>query len=152
MKIKKINNDVEINVAIKKVRLPDLNERAGNRDECAFIDDNSFEYNNGRLYHAFFKEFIRDEEKFGMNDEYYPVYGNENDCSGVIDLIPVIEVEGSLEVGAVYIAHNIPFIASSENKLICLTRKSFYMVGYDSLDLDIACDFLDEELGEIQNW
>ena len=44
MKIKKINQDLEINITVKKVRLPSLTERIENSDECKYIDVHSFSY------------------------------------------------------------------------------------------------------------
>ena len=93
-------------------------------DECEFINIYSFIYSNDRLHHSFFKDFVRDEDMFynSTEDQHQPIYGNQCDCGGVIDLIPVVETEDSLETGTIYISNNIPFIAVSENKLICLTR------------------------------
>lgn len=158
MKIKKINQDLEINITVKKVRLPSLTERIENSDECKYIDVHSFSYGGDRLYHAFFKEFIRDEEMFAesFEDKYYPIYGNEYDCNGVVDLIPIIETEDNLDVGTLYLANNIPFIAATENKLICLTRINYYMVSDiafgEGLSFEKACDFLDRELERVSKW
>ena len=93
MKIKKINSDEVLDVTIKEVRLPNL-------DECYFIDRHSLSYGrDGILYHAFFKEFIRDEEKFyeSCDEEYQPVYGDLMDCGGIYDFIPVIEIEEKMQ-------------------------------------------------------
>ena len=158
MKIKKINQDLEINITVKKVRLPSLTERIENSDECKYIDVHSFSYGGNRLYHAFFKEFIRDEEMFAesFEDKYYPIYGNEYDCNGVVDLIPIIETEDNLDVGTLYLANNIPFIAATENKLICLTRINYYMVSDiafgEGLSFGKVCDFLDRELKRVSKW
>ncbi len=158
MKIKKINQDLEINITVKKVRLPSLTERIESSDECKYIDVHSFSYGGDRLYHAFFKEFIRDEEMFAesFEDKYHPIYGNEYDCNGVVDLIPIIETEDNLDVGILYLANNIPFIAATENKLICLTRINYYMVSDiafgEGLSFEKACDFLDRELERVSKW
>ena len=150
MKIKKINSDDVLDVSIKEVRLPNL-------DECYFIDRHSLSYGrDGILYHAFFKEFIRDEEKFyeSCDDEYQPVYGELMDCGGIYDFIPVIEIEEKLEESKIYEIHGVPFIAKSESKLICLTRTNYYIVGplIEDFEFDTACEFIDEEIKEIYNW
>lgn len=160
MKIKKINQDSEINITVKKVRLPSLTERIGSIDECEYIDVHSFSYGGDRLFHAYFKDFIRDEEMYmeSIEDEYQPIYGNEYDCNGVIDLIPIIETEDNLDVGTLYLANDIPFIAATENKLICLTRINYYMVSDIAITLGEClpykevCDFLDTELEQVSNW
>lgn len=158
MKIKKINQDLEINITVKKVRLPSLTERIENSDECKYIDVHSFSYGGDRLHHAFFKEFIRDEEMLAesFEDKYYPIYGNEYDCNGVVDLIPIIETEDNLDVGTLYLANNIPFIAATENKLICLTRINYYMVSDiafgEGLSFGKVCDFIDRELERVSKW
>ncbi len=150
MKIKKINSDEVLDVTIKEVRLPTF-------DECWIIDKYSLSYGyNHVLYHAFFKEFIRDEEKFyeSCDDEYQPVYGDLMDCGGIYDFIPVIEIEEKLEENMIYVIHGVPFIAYSENKLICLTRTNYYIVGplIEDFEFDTACEFIDEEIKEIYNW
>ena len=153
MKIKKINTNEELDVTVKEVRLPSLNERVENLDECDYIISNSYSYCNGRLYYAIFKDFIRDEDNFEMDEESSPLYGNEYDTGGYIDLIPVIEVEEELEQSTVYLANNIPFVAASKNKLICLTRTCYYMAGENCcMDYSMACNFLDRELDYIKNW
>ena len=155
MEIKKINQDVEIDVTIKKVRLPSLAKKIEELNECEYIDFYSFSYGRGGLFHAFFKEFTKDEEKMfsSYDDKYQPAHGNELDCNGVIDIIPIIEVEENLEVGAIYLAHNIPFIAATKNKLVCLTRTDYWMVAEDeNLDLDEVCDYLDNAFNQISNW
>ena len=149
MKIKKINQEIELNINVKKVRLPSLKENIGGMDECEFINIYSFIYSNDRLYPSFFKDFVRDEDMFynSTEDEYQPIYGNQCDCGGVIDLIPVVETEDSLETGTIYISNNIPFIAVSENKLICLTRINYFIDGdFEGIDFDALCDFIDKEL------
>lgn len=155
MKIKKINHEPELNISVKKVRLPSLKENIGGMDECEFINIYSFSYFNDRLYHSFFKDFIRDEDMFynSTEDKYQPIYGNQFDCCGVIDLIPVVETEDSLEAGTIYISNNIPFIAVSENKLICLSRINYFVDdGFEGIDFNELCDYIDQELGSVSNW
>lgn len=155
MKIKKINQESELNISVKKVRLPSLKENVGEIDECEYIDTHSFSYSNDRLYHSFFKDFLRDEDKFynSLEDEYQPIYANQYDCGGVIDLIPVVETEDNLETGTIYISNNIPFIAVSENKLICLSRINYFIDGgFEGIDFNELCDYIDKELASVSNW
>jgi len=159
MKIKKVNQESELNISVKKVRLPSLKDNVGGMCECEYIDIHSFSYSNGTLHHSFFKDFLRDKDKFykAIEDEYQPIYGDQSIyssqgyCDGVIDLIPVVETEDNLETETIYISNNIPFIAVSENKLICLSRINYFIDDFiDSEDFDALCDYIDKELETFQ--
>lgn len=82
-----------------------------------------------------------------------PIYANQYDCGGVIDFIPVVETEDNLETGTIYISNNIPFIAASENKLICLSRINYFIDGgFEGVDFNELCDYIDKELASVSNW
>lgn len=155
MHIRKINQNEELEVTVEKVRLPSLDVTITGRNECKYIDRYSFSNGNGDLYMAFFKEFVRNKKEFysSTDAKYQPVFGNEYNCNGVIDLIPVIEIKETLEVDSIYITNNIPFIAATENKLVCLTRVNCFMVGENcQIGFKEACDYIDYELDIISHW
>ena len=154
MRIEKINSYEEIDVTIKDVRLPSLTKPNGRLDECEYIISTSYLFGNGNLNFAIFKDFEDDEDEFQNDMEHSPIYGNEYDTNGLIDLIPVIEIEEDfLEVDTLYLVNNIPFIAANKNKLICLGRTSFYtMSDIESLDYGRVCLFVNVNLRAIWDW
>ena len=154
MKIKKINQELEIEVSVKNVRLPRKEEKVGWMDECEYIGLHSFSYADCSLSYSFFTDFQSDDE-FNDDTEYEldPIYGNQYDCGGIIDIIPVIETEDNLETGTIYLSNNIPFIAASENRLICLTRIDYFIDGgFERIDYDAVGEHIEEKLACIQNW
>lgn len=148
MLIKSINENIDINISIKKIRLP---KDKGDFNECEFIDLNSYLYNGDFLYHCFFKEFKRNKNKFynDLDDNYLPYHQNEYDCRGIVDLIPVIETKESLAKDKLYLIKNIPFKAVEDNVLICMTRINYWMAALDEgEDYKELCNFLDDELSK----
>lgn len=133
MKIKKINFDLELEVTIKKVRLP-----MGPEED--YIREHSYLYRNdqGDGFGECFYVQSSDEESICYTG------GIGHDAR--TDLIPVIEVEENLEVETVYLTHGIPFVAITEHNLLCLSRTSFGLAGRYGYD----CSKYD--LGEVANW
>ena len=133
MKIKKINFDQELEVTIKKVRLP-----MGPEED--YIREHSYLYRNdqGDGFGECFYVQSSDEESI--------CYTGGIGHNGATDLIPVIEVEENLEVETVYLTHGIPFVAITEHNLLCLSRTGFSVSRY------YDCDDLKYDLGEVANW
>lgn len=111
MKLKKINSEDVINVEIKNVRLP-------NESEYPLIEQYSFLCQKGNYNYNFFKEFIKDFDKydeygddFEERSVYDPAYRDLMDANRV-DLIPVIEINDEIEPYIIYLNNkNIPFMA-----------------------------------------
>lgn len=133
MKIKKINFDQELEVTIKKVRLP-----TGPEED--YIREHSYLYLKGREVGLGYCFYVQ------SSDEESVCYTGGIGHDGRTDLIPVIEVEESLEVETVYLTHGIPFVAIIEYNLLCLSRTSF------SLAECYSYDWLKSDLDEVASW
>lgn len=156
MKIKKINFDQELEVTIKKVRLPLKPKSLFEKGECDYIANHSFLYRGAEyrgLYGSFFYEGVENMvECEDLENAESPYFGNPYEANGLIDLIPVIEVKESLEVETMYLIHEIPFIATTKHTLVCLTRVSWYFIGEDDVDWDNANAVIEENFEAIANW
>ena len=133
MKIKKINFDQELEVTIKKVRLP-----MGPEED--YIREHSYLYYRGREVGYGYCFYVQSSFEEGI------CYTGGIGHDGHTDLIPVIEVEENLEVEAVYLTHGIPFVAITEHNLLCLSRTGFSVSHY------YDCDDLKRDLDEVANW
>lgn len=135
MKIKKINFDQELEVTIKKVRLP-------MGPEITYICEHSYLYYRGREAGLGYCFYVQDSD----SDEESICYTGGIGHDARTDLIPVIEVEENLEVETVYLTHGIPFVAITEHNLLCLSRTSFGLAGRYGYDCS------KHDLDEVANW
>ena len=133
MKIKKINFDLELEVTIKKVRLPMGPEKD-------YIREHSYLYYMDREVGYGYCFYVQSSYEEGI------CYTGGIGHDGHTDLIPVIEVEENLEVETVYLTHGIPFVAITEHNLLCLSRTSFGLAGRYGYD----CSKYD--LDDVANW